>query len=629
MIAVIDVAIQAANPSMPLFPWRAYLNSPSSLRIRNVPRRVGNWNIDKVYVSTAYPDNSIKSANCVLVGGIWVCTIEGSTSTGTSKNGYTIFADGKDENGNEVTGYVLGKGDITILEADGTITPGENAYYVHMLSAEPSTPKDGDLWQLSGTWYIYQNGTSYPIGDDSGLIEEILERLETKADKQKTMPVHGQMQIPRAFGNGLGSEVYFDAVNYVDGVPIAEYSELGSYCYATINLNTGEIRSGLTNESNFIIYQEILEDLHDIDEVTALTPASGESTCRLTFYGWTSTNITVVEADVVKSFNVAYSNDLPSSVQIDAIDSVVQERETKVTYNDGTVLYLDIEGTLENGSIQNINNVVEVKIGNTVTSIANYTFYARNLLTKVTIPNSVSSIGEMAFAGCWGLTSVTIPDSVTSIGKVAFQNCANLSSVTIIDNGLHNLNTIGNYAFQSCSSLQEITLPQGVESIGVDAFAGTPSNFRLYLLEVIPAFVPVVPNYPWGVSNTAHIIPVRNATKEWVEEQGYGKDFTYAQGAVSLIPQRHIKLQPSKITSLTLQSAVASFDVRPQGTAGTTAREMYFALTLGNFTQPITWNASCDVFEGGSAEAVAPTEGFNFYHIFEYASGHFMVEKVI
>ena len=183
MIAVVSVEIQAANPSMPLYPWRAYVNSPSSLRIRNVPRRVGNWNIDKVYVTAAYPDNSVKSAECVLVGGIWVCTIAGSTISGFSQNGYTIFADGKDENGNEVTGYVLGKGDITILEADGTITPGEDTYYVHMLSAEPSTPKDGDLWQLSGSWYIYQDGTSYPIGDDSGLIQQLSAELSSKQDR--------------------------------------------------------------------------------------------------------------------------------------------------------------------------------------------------------------------------------------------------------------------------------------------------------------------------------------------------------------------------------------------------------------------------------------------------------------
>lgn len=182
MIAIVPVEIQAANPSMPLYPWRAYVNSPSSLRVRNVPRKVGNWSIDRVYVTAAYPDNSIKTAECVLVGGVWVCTIEGSTSPGESQNGYTIYADGVDENGDRVTGYVLGKGCISILENDGTITPGETTYYVHLLSSQPASPKEGDLWQLSGSWYIWQDGTAYPIGDDSGLISQLSSELSTKQD---------------------------------------------------------------------------------------------------------------------------------------------------------------------------------------------------------------------------------------------------------------------------------------------------------------------------------------------------------------------------------------------------------------------------------------------------------------
>lgn len=182
MIAIVPVEIQAANPSMPLYPWRAYVNSPSSLRVRNVPRRVGNWSIDRVYVTAAYPDNSLKTADCVLVGGVWVCTIEGSSSPGESQNGYTIYADGVDENGDRVTGYVLGKGCIYILENDGTITPGETTYYVHLLSSQPASPKEGDLWQLSGSWYIWQDGTAYPIGDDSGLISQLSSELSTKQD---------------------------------------------------------------------------------------------------------------------------------------------------------------------------------------------------------------------------------------------------------------------------------------------------------------------------------------------------------------------------------------------------------------------------------------------------------------
>lgn len=161
----------------------------------------------------------------------------------------------------------------------------------------------------------------------------------------------------------------------------------------------------------------------------------------------------------------------------------------------------------------------------------------------------------------------------------------------------------------------------------MDAFAGTYTYFKLYLEEAVPSFVPGSANYPWGIAYTANIITVRNATKEWVEEQAYGKGFTYNAGSISSRPTpRHINLVPFTITSLTLTSATSSFECQPQGTAGTVAREIYFALTLGNFAQPMTWSASFDVFEGGSAEAIAPKPNkTNIYHIFEYASGHFMV----
>lgn len=190
MIGVIDIEVQAANPSMPLYPVRAFVNSPSSLRIRNVPKKIGSWQITAVRLVAAYPDNSIKTTNCILVGGVWVGTIDGSTVAGTSQNGYTVYADGKDENGDDVTGYCLGKGDITILDADGTITPGETAYYVHMLSAEPATPKEGDLWPLSsGGYAIFQNGEARSLG----LTEE---DLEPYATKQITVEGHKTISLP-------------------------------------------------------------------------------------------------------------------------------------------------------------------------------------------------------------------------------------------------------------------------------------------------------------------------------------------------------------------------------------------------------------------------------------------------
>lgn len=183
MIGTVDVEIQAKFPSMPLDPMQAYVNSPSSIRLRNVPKRIGKWAIESVQFVAAYPDGSIKTAQCVLTGGVWVGTIEGTSTSGTSKNGYTIFASGTDENGEPVTGYILGKGDIEILEADGTLTPGKTLAYVHLLSADSEGENDGDLWQTSGTWKIRQDGQDWLIGDDSGMIAELSAQLSAKQDK--------------------------------------------------------------------------------------------------------------------------------------------------------------------------------------------------------------------------------------------------------------------------------------------------------------------------------------------------------------------------------------------------------------------------------------------------------------
>lgn len=120
MIGVIDIQVQAKSPNFPLWPLRAYVNSPSSLRVRNVPKKIGKWEITSVQVNVNYPDKTLKTAQCVLVGGVWVGTVEGSPTAGSCTNGYTVLADGVDENGNPVSGYVLGRGDVEILKEDGT-----------------------------------------------------------------------------------------------------------------------------------------------------------------------------------------------------------------------------------------------------------------------------------------------------------------------------------------------------------------------------------------------------------------------------------------------------------------------------------------------------------------------------
>ena len=204
MIGTIDVEIQAANPNMPLHPWRAYINSPSSLRLRNVPKRVGDWHITAVKIVAAYPDGEIKSAECVLTGGVWVGTIGGTATSGTSTNGYTIFADGKDENGNPVTGYVLGKGDITILNADGTLNPDAPSYYVHLFDARPETPHEGDMYPTAEGYVIFQGGEGVPLGITRTEMQDYVSAaIAGKLDKSE---YHGAY-IVDAIGNRINADM--------------------------------------------------------------------------------------------------------------------------------------------------------------------------------------------------------------------------------------------------------------------------------------------------------------------------------------------------------------------------------------------------------------------------------------
>lgn len=354
MIGVIDVEVQAANVSMPLYPVRAFVNSPSSIRLRNVPRRVGNWNITSVQIVAAYPDNSIKSVNCVLTGCVWVGTIEGCSVSGTSENGFTVFASGVDENGNAVNGYVLGKGLIEILEADGTINPDAPTYYVHLYDEEPEEPKEGDMYPTEDGYVIWQDGEAHGLGQK--LTDAQMAAIDSEVDRRATK-VHYNDSSTSSL-NIFGQLEKASIPNIEDATSI-------------------EIGEGVTS-IKFIAFANCtnLSSVTIPDTVTSIGS-----------YAFTRTSIT--------------SLTIPSSVTSISEDMIVGNSVQTLIVEHGLQSIADY-------AFQAATNLVNVSLPDSVTSIGEGAFYECTSLPAITIPSSVSSVGEAAFYGCSSLTKIIV-----------------------------------------------------------------------------------------------------------------------------------------------------------------------------------------------------------------------------
>lgn len=162
MIGTIDIRVNAAHPNLALAEVCGFVGSPSSVRIANVPERIGTWSLTSVRLIVSYPDNVETERSCVRVNGVWTGTIPAPERAGSVVGGFKVLADGTDENGEPVTGYVLGVGDVRVLNRDNT--EGDTSHLFHLKDETPDDPKKADVVHLSGDWKIYDGEGWIPFG---------------------------------------------------------------------------------------------------------------------------------------------------------------------------------------------------------------------------------------------------------------------------------------------------------------------------------------------------------------------------------------------------------------------------------------------------------------------------------
>ena len=150
MIGTIQIKCSAHNPNMPLCPVFAFQESYQHVRLSDVPKKIGDWNIKRVEVECQFPDNKVGKFDCSLIGGVWATTISSCSTAGTSKNGFVV--NGYDENDNK---YVLGKSDIYIITNDSRIVPQKELDVVNILPNKPDAPHVGDAVFVDGKFEIY------------------------------------------------------------------------------------------------------------------------------------------------------------------------------------------------------------------------------------------------------------------------------------------------------------------------------------------------------------------------------------------------------------------------------------------------------------------------------------------
>ena len=166
MIGKINIKISAANPQMPLGPFHVFAGSAASFTICDIPLPLGVRKVEGVSVQVKNADGETRGLAAVRVGSAWGVTVPAGflSRSGTVEKGIVITAAGHDDNGEDVSSWKLGAGDVFIMSDDGSVAPGEVRQDLEWFDEVPDNPRNGYVAPVEGVVCVYRNGEWVPLG---------------------------------------------------------------------------------------------------------------------------------------------------------------------------------------------------------------------------------------------------------------------------------------------------------------------------------------------------------------------------------------------------------------------------------------------------------------------------------